>query len=126
MGGDKTDVEIVIRGVASTETLADLSELNADLAEAELGPSPSTVQLPAVKMELTLAIAIAGLALSAISTLVSVLAHWQSRKPKYSISVPIQNRTIELSNLSKQGAVSVAEEITREDLQRPLVVRVSC
>jgi hypothetical protein len=51
---------------------------------------------------LTIGIALASLALSAVGTFISVLAYWQSQKPKYSVSMIIGSQTYTIENISPQ------------------------
>lgn len=125
MADHDVDIEIVPHGRADEALMADLGELHSDLVESDINADASTVALPGVKTDLTLAIAIAGLALSGVSTLVSVLAFWQSRKAKYSVSIPTEEATYEISNLGKEAVLEVAEKIRRHRPKVPLVVRIS-
>ncbi|MBD3886069.1 hypothetical protein NDI52_17755 [Leptolyngbya sp. PL-A3] len=59
---------------------------------------------------LVIALTVVGLALSAISTLVSVLSYWESKQKaeqvKYSVSIVIGNKTFTLENLKPEQVES--------------------
>lgn len=119
------DIEIIPHGKVNETLMADLRELHLDLTEANIKTNPSTAVLPGVKADLVLAITIIGLAISSISALISALALWQSRKAKYSVSIPTEYGTYEISNLTKRQALDMATTIRKHGLKAPLVIRIS-
>lgn len=59
---------------------------------------------------LTIGIAVVGLALSGISTLIAILAYWQSQKPKYSASITLGNKVISIENITLEQLQMIADE----------------
>jgi hypothetical protein len=51
---------------------------------------------------LAIGIAIASLGVAAIQSLVAVLQYWESKNPKYSLSIRMRNETFLIENLSKE------------------------
>ncbi|MDB9429747.1 MAG: hypothetical protein ACK4XH_05630 [Microcystis sp.] len=62
---------------------------------------------------LTIGIAIASLALSAVGTFISVLAYWQSQKPRYSVSMTIGTQTYTIENISPQQIENIQTTIAQ-------------
>lgn len=118
------DVEIVPRGDVDSGQLADLSRLASDLVEAGLHINSSRARLPGSKADLTLAISIAGLALSGISTLIGALSFWRSAQPHYSVTVKHGNATYQVNNLDRDQLLEISERIAQANTGGALVVGV--
>ncbi len=67
------------------------------------------------KADLTIALSIAGLALSALATLISVLSYWKSQQPNYSVSIKCGNTTIELNNVSSDELQAVIRKLEEQN-----------
>lgn len=96
------DVRLEFVGDLTDETSYALDELAAVLSEEGLSNRRERSDSQAGRKDggLTLAIALAGLGVSAIGTLVSVLSYWRSTRPKYKISVSRGSVTIDVENLN--------------------------
>ena len=116
------DVEIVPRGDADSRLLSDLDGLCADLVEAGLEVEASRVRLPGVKADLPLAISIVNLGLSVVSTLVAVLAFWQSKSESYKVTIKQGGATYEVNNLNREQMLEIGARIAKSE--SPLVVGV--
>lgn len=90
--------------------LADLIESDYGLAvERQQGGSESGVKDGGLVIGLTLA-------LSAISTLVSVLAYWQSTRSKYSVTVSRGDVTYTIDNLPPDQLENIASKLEAPQL----------
>ena len=65
---------------------------------------------------LVIGIAIASLGLTAIQALLAALQYWDSRQPKYSISVVSGNKTLLVENLTKQ---QIENEVSKLQAESP-------
>ncbi|XOF34481.1 MAG: hypothetical protein ACL93V_04080 [Candidatus Electrothrix sp. YB6] len=74
------------------------------------------------KTDLTIALSIAGLALSAVATLVSVLSYWKSQQPNYSVSIKCGNTTIQLNNVSSDELQAVIKKLEEQNHSSDLTV----
>jgi hypothetical protein len=118
------DIEIVPRGAADLALLTDLNGLAEDLAEAELRPVTARARLPGAKADLALAISIAGLALSTVSTVISVLSFWQSKQAQYSVTIKQGDVTYQVSNLGRDEVREIGERIAKAEAGGAVVVGV--
>jgi hypothetical protein len=64
---------------------------------------------------LTIALSIAGLALSAIGTIVSVISYWRSQQPKYSVSITCGNIKVVLDNVSPAHLQTVIQKLEEQN-----------
>lgn len=98
-------VTIKFASTATVEDSLDLQELK-NLLEKELGKTVTDVVAPpqsGIKDGgVLLGLTIAGLAFTAIGTLIQVLSYWQSQKPKYMITMKRDDITIQISDLSQE------------------------
>ena len=105
--------------------LANLIEKECDLAvqvDEEATQQGTKVGLLAVSL------AVAGVALSAIIALISVLSYWKSQRPKYSVSVTRDDKTWTVSNLSSPHSKQLQEfidEIESHDSASDVVILIS-
>lgn len=106
------DVRIAFVGQPTDETSYAFDELAAVLSDEGLSnrKEQSIPQAGRKDGGLTLVIALAGLGVSAIGTLITVLSYWKSTRPKYRISVSRGAVTIEVENLD---AAQISEATTR-------------
>jgi hypothetical protein len=118
------DVEIVPRGDVDPALLVDLSRLSSELVEAGLRIESSRTKMPGSKADLTLAISIAGLALSSISTLISVLTFWRSGQPHYTVTLKQGDTTYQVNNLGRDELREIGERIAQANTGGALVVGV--
>lgn len=119
-------VQIVAHGTCDVAKMRDLAELADQLVRADLPASATTVAVPGVKDEgLVTAISLAGLVLSSVSTVVSVLVYWASTKPQYRVTLETDAATYELSNLDKQEVRTVIQELEAGSSAANVVVKVA-
>jgi hypothetical protein len=119
-------VDIVPGDTADVAMMRDLSELADDLQAADLSVETRTADVKGVKDGgLTVAIALASLTLSAISTLVTVLSYWTSRKPDYSVTLKSRGATFQLSGLDKNGVRDVVAKLKAGEDAGDIAVRVA-
>ena len=119
-------VDIVPDDTADVAMMRDLSELADDLQAADLSVETRTADVKGVKDGgLTVAIALASLTLSAISTLVTVLSYWTSRKPDYSVTLESRGATFQLSGLDKNGVRDVVAKLKAGEDAGDIAVRVA-
>ena len=106
------DVRIHPSGTVDLELMRDLSELSADIAESDIATEDTHAVLPGVKDGgLTVGIAAAGLAFSAVTSIVSVLTYWLSKKPKYTVTIEAAGRTCEVTELTRKSAMEFLREL---------------
>ncbi len=119
-------VTIVPTGTTDDELLRALGELNEQRVEEALSPQATEFQAAGVKSGLTLAISIAGLALTSVSTLVSVLAYWRAGKERMSVTLKRGDVVYKLDNASPARLLEIAEAVETEPApSSALVVEVS-
>lgn len=74
---------------------------------------------------LTIAIALAGLALSAVGTLVSVLSYWKSTRPKYNVSISRGEVTIAIENSTPKQVQETIAKLTKSQAQTNTIVQIT-
>jgi len=106
------NVDVVPSGSIGLEMMRDLEELREQLQVAGLDAQGARAALPGVKDGgLTVAIAISGVVLSGISTLVSVLTYWSSNKAKYTLTLSAGGTTLEMAQLDKAGIQAAMQQL---------------
>ena len=119
------NLDILPNGQVDLEMMRDLGELCDRLIEAGVPARRSTVALSGIKdAGLTVAIAIGGLAVSALSSAVSVLTYWSSHKPRYIVTVQAGRVTLQASGLDPEGVRALLREVREEEDAESAVVRV--
>lgn len=119
-------VDIVPSGTLNLEMMRDLGELSDELQEAGLAANRAGATLPGTKDGgLTVAIALAGLAFSSISSLISVLSYWSSRKPSYTLTLEAGSKQLTISQLDKAGVQSALRELESIDSSSQVLIRVA-
>lgn len=119
------EIDIVPSGGVDLEMMRDLGDLCDSLKAVDVPVRPSLAQVPGVKDSgLTIAIQAAGVAISALSALVSALAYWSSRKPRYTLTVQRGSLTLEASQLDKAGVQTLLEQLRKTGDEGSLLVRV--
>mgnify|MGYP001824335653 CR=1 FL=1 len=109
------DVSVSFRGTLQVEDARELEELAAALADDDLHPESTRVMVPGVNDGgLTVGIALAGLALSAIDTLVSSLHFWLSTRPRYSATIKRGEATYTMSGLDRKGLLELSAALKEE------------
>jgi hypothetical protein len=120
------NLEILPGGLVDLEMMRDLGELCSDLQEADIQARGASAVLPGVKDGgLTVGIAAAGLLLSSISSAVSVLTYWNSRKPRYTLTIEHGNQTVQIANMNQDGVKALVESMDASAESRALLVRVA-
>lgn len=92
--------------------LAELIEQEADIAVQLEKASPKEGDKDG---GLTIALSIAGLALSAVATFISVLSYWKSQQPNYSVSIECGNTTIKLNKISSDELQAVIKKLEEQN-----------
>lgn len=114
------EIRIAFLDEVTPEDSFALDELAEDLFRSDIGHEveKSATRHGRKDGGLSLAIAIGGLAISAIGTLISVLSHWQKMRPSYrltvtrgSVSITIENPTLE----QRRTAASLLQQVEDED-----------
>lgn len=117
-------VDIVPSGSINVEMMSDLGDLCEKLCEAGLDARAARAALPGVKDGgLTVAIAVSGVVLSAISSLVSALSYWSSQKPRYTITMTAGSSTLTISQLDKAGVQGALQQL-RAEQANDVIVRI--
>lgn len=121
-----TTLDIVPAGPVDIELMHDLGQLTEELAAADLTVNRATAQVPGVKDGgLTVAISLAGLVVSSVSTAVSILTYWSSRKPRYTVTIEAGQATLQASALNKADVQALLSSLREEPNATGGVVRVS-
>jgi hypothetical protein len=71
---------VLLSGKFDASVSADIVELSEKLSEHDITARVSTISVPGLKADLTVGLAIASLAVSAISTLINVITFWRNQK----------------------------------------------
>ncbi|MGF2040486.1 MAG: hypothetical protein RMZ43_035170 [Nostoc sp. CmiVER01] len=110
------DTYINFEGNITEETSYDLEQL-ANLIEQDCDVSVKLEKQlirPGVKDSgLTIGLTIAGLAVSAVQTLIAVISYWESKQNKYSLSISLANKTIIIDNLKQEETEQILSEIVK-------------
>lgn len=118
-------IEIAPSCVPDLEMMRDLGALDQALREADVNTAATHATLPGVKnLDLTTVIAVSSLALSAVSTLVTVLSYWSSQRPKYTVTLKSNAAIHTLAGLDKHGIANVIRELETEENPGEISVRV--
>lgn len=91
--------------------LAQFIEQEADIP-VQLEKCPSK---KGSKADLTVALSIAGLSLSAVATLISVLSYWKAQQPKFSVSFRCDDITIMSDNVSPDELPTVIQKLKEQN-----------
>lgn len=73
---------------------------------------------------LTIGIAIASIGLTALQTLISFLQYWDSRQPKYSMSITLENDTFLIDNIPKIQFEKKLRQIQLESPESPIEIKI--
>lgn len=119
-------VAIVPSGTASLVMMKDLGQLGDELMGSGLDMRATRASIPGVKDGgLTVAIEIAGLALSGISTLLSVLSYWAEQKPQYEVTAKVGELSLKVSGLDGPGLKQAVQQLQTVDKSGTVVVTVA-
>ncbi|MEO0769101.1 MAG: hypothetical protein AAFY72_06650 [Cyanobacteria bacterium J06649_4] len=114
-------------GGIDSESSYQLQKL-ASLIEDENGLTVALEKRPATQGErdggLVTGIAIASLSLAAIQALVATLQYWESRQPKYSISVVFGDTTLQIDNLTEKQIEETIKRLQATSSGSSLEVKV--
>lgn len=107
--------------------LTQLAELIAD--QCDLSVEITKRVEPGKKGGLAIGLAIASLALAAIQTFISVLQFWQSKQPKYSVSITFDNsitkRTFAIKESSLKDIQAVVSQLQADSSINCIEVQIS-
>jgi len=119
-------VDIVPSGSVSLEMMRDLGELQEALGESGIDATGAKAAIAGVKDGgLMVALSVAGLAVSSISSLISALSYWSSKKPAYTLTVEAGPRKLTVSQLGQKGIQAVLKELEPHTASDKLLVRVA-
>jgi len=119
------DIDIHFRGILRTEDSGELDVLADSIAAISPSLERSRMLVPGVKDGgLTIGLAIAGLTLSALSTLVSALAYWRSTRPQYSMTIRDGEAEYSFNNLSKEDILTLSKKLEVHGPKGSLLVRI--
>lgn len=121
------DASIKFATTATEETSYALEDLHALLLEHDLRAHLQRAPASGGRKDggLTLAIAVASLTLSGISTLISVLTFWRSTRSTGSISMTRGNVTLSVTNLPSDKIAEAAERFMAEPPSAELAIEIS-
>jgi hypothetical protein len=123
---DKTRVTIAFDGTPTAEDSIALVELQESLDDAGVVAERTVAPSAAGSKDggLTLGLAIAGLAVSAIGTLISAITLWGSKK-NYSVAFKTGDATFSANSLSPKEALAVAAAIKDKAVAADIRILVS-
>jgi hypothetical protein len=123
---NSTNIEIAFAGELNTQDSFALNELRESLEESKISVETENDQKKTGVKDggLTLALTIAGLALSAVGTLVSAISLWGSKK-NYSITFKTGDATFAANNLSAKETLTIAQAIKDKAVASDIRVLVS-
>lgn len=120
------EITIAFQEIPDIETSLALNELRDSLQESGINVEPSFGKAMEGSKDggITLGLAIAGVTLTAIGTLISAIALWGSKR-NYSITFKTGDSTFSANNLSASEARTIAEAIKDKALASDLQILVS-
>jgi hypothetical protein len=120
------DVNVGFRGVVGVEDATQLDALTEALADADLSPDATKLVAPGIKDGgLTIGIALAGVGLSTVSTVISALNFWLSTRPKYSAEIKRGGTTFKMTGLDQRELLELSAALSDEGENLPLSVTLS-
>ena len=120
------NVRIEFGGTVDDEASFALEELADELRKADIAVEPERAE-PMTGVRdggLTIGLAIAGLAVSTLGTLVGVISYWRSTRPGYSVSITRGDTTVTVENLSESQIRDVIVRLQQEQLPEAILVRI--
>ena len=105
------DIEIVFRGTVDLTASHDIKEMRSSLVEADLQVDLVEMRVPGVKDAVAIGLAIAGLAVSSIGTLISAVSLWQAQRPQYKVTIRRGDVQFEIGNLSREEVLKINDQL---------------
>jgi len=121
------NVDVQFEGNASPEDSSEIQQLMAAFADADMRVQPKQKETkPGHKDSgLMIGLTIAGLVLSAIGTVASVLSTWSSIRDNYSVSIARGDLTVKIDGLSANALHEAVKQLRVSKGAPRLVVRIS-
>jgi len=120
------DVRVGFQGIIGVDDATELEGLTEALADADLSPEETKLVAPGIKDGgLTVGIALAGVALSTINTVISALNFWLSARPKYSAEIKRGDATFKMTGLDRTELLELSAALKAEGEDLPLSVTLS-
>ncbi|MGD1908222.1 MAG: hypothetical protein ACFB0C_19835 [Leptolyngbyaceae cyanobacterium] len=124
----KTEIRLLGNATAEDSfALSELSNLLEDECDTSIEQEHQESQDGVKDGGLVIALTIVGLAMTAVSTVVSVLSYWESRQKekeiKYSVAIVVGNKTITIDNI--QPSYIEAELAALKPEEQNIEVQVS-
>ena len=108
-------VQISLTGNVDAVDAAALDEVATSLGSERIDINVTKLRVPGVKDGgLTIGIALAGLALTGIGTLVSVLSYWKSSKPQYVVKINAGDTTYTVKSTDPKDILSLSNALQDE------------
>ena len=104
-------VNVIPKGDFDVQISNALQQLGDDLREAGIAATANTVNIPKLKADLIVGLTVATLAVSSVSALISILALWQSRQKSFAVSVTVDDKSYEISNLNKKEVRELSNKL---------------
>ena len=119
------DVDIILRGTLDNTASDDLRELQGYTDDADIASQQVTIDAPHVKEPITIGLAIASLAVSSISALISAVSLWNSQHPKYAVTVHAGDNSYQISNLGKADLAAIVERLRKLPEGQAVIMRIT-
>jgi hypothetical protein len=119
------EVTIESQQKAELDVMRDLGELASEFKSAGLPATEQSPNLTGVKtVGLAEFIQIGGLALTSISTLITILTYWSSKKPQYKVTLNANSTSVEVSNLDKKGTMQLIGQLNAAGLSTDINIQI--
>ena len=122
------DIHVKFEGGVNSEKSYHLSQL-ANIIKKDTGFTVQIEKAEAPKgakpIDLATGLSIASVALSSISTLITVLSYWKSQQPKYSITVTYGKARVLVDNVASSQIQSIVSQLEFEDAPPEMNILIS-
>ena len=118
-------IDIILDGNFEAVAAADIRELNDRLRRADIDSSLTVLSIPSIKDPLTIGIAVAGVAVATIGTVIGALSLWYSQRPKYSVTVQRGEVSYTIGNMSKGELETLRAKLEAVNPDVPLLIRLT-
>jgi hypothetical protein len=119
------DVDFVLRGTLDNSVSDDLRVLQDYLHDADVACTQVVMEIPHVKEPITIGLAIAGLAVSTFSAVLSAVNVWNSHHPKYSVTVHAGENSYQISNLGRAELTAIAKSLGTSPIEQAVILRIT-
>ncbi len=121
------NVNVRYEGKPSPQDSYEIQQLMEAFADADMVVKPKRAEVKPRQKDsgLMIGLTIAGLVLSALGTVVSVLSAWSSMRDNYSVSITRGDVTVEVSGLSAKGLQESVKRLRASKGASRLAVQIS-